>query len=186
MSRTGNSIGYFKALGAVVLAAGLTGCSVYNSQLDGGYSSAALTAGGGLPVQVDGKVGGVQGAPLATAVTAAMPTSLGGAPLQYKPCEPYTECAGDHLVWTFGPPDARPASVHPPALSVNLTLFGAYRPEPNNVTVKVALFQSGHVVASASGQVDADNPNDPEFKSLISAMSDEVLVGAGWFDWPTF
>ena len=36
---------------------------------------------------MDGKVGGVQGAPLAAAVTAAMPTSLGGAPLQFEKVE---------------------------------------------------------------------------------------------------
>jgi hypothetical protein len=183
MSRTKTFSYVIKALGAASVSVALAGCSVYNSHTGGGFSGSALTATSGLPIQVDGKVGGVQGAPLATAVVASMPASIDGTQLHYKACDAYTECAGDHLVWTFGPPDWRPASVHPAALSVNFNLFGSYRPAPNNVAVKVTLIQGGHIVASASGQVDADNPNDPAFRSLISDMSDEVLSGPDVLDW---
>jgi hypothetical protein len=172
-------------LAATCLCLTLTGCGVYNSSAGGGFSTSSLTAAGsgaGIPFQVDGKVGGIQGAPLAAAVGGAMPTSVAGATVHYAACEPYTECAGDHLVWTFGPPDARPASSHPPALGTNLNWFGSYEPAANNVTVKLALFQGGNVVASVSGQTDADSPNDPAFQALIAGMSQSVLSGPDIFD----
>jgi hypothetical protein len=167
----------------------LAGCSVYHAQAGGGFSDESLTAAGsasGIPFQVDGKVGGTQGAPLAAAVATAMPTSVGKATVHYTACEPYTECAGDHLVWTFGPPAARPAAAYPPAAAYNLHWFGGYEPAANNVTVKVALFQGGNVVASASGQTNADSPNDPAFQSLIAEMSASVLSGPDVLDWVGF
>src|SRR5271168_708386 len=86
----------------------LTGCATNHMEAGGDFSEVGLaSAKGGLPFQVDGKVGNVQGAPLAAAVGAAMPGSVGGTELHYVACDPYTECAGDHLVWTFGPPAAR-------------------------------------------------------------------------------
>jgi len=182
MSRTNIFSLTVKLLSAASLIIALAGCSSYHTQVTGGFSDSALAAHGALPIQVDGKVGGVQGAPLAAAVAAAMPSSVDGVKLQYAQCEAYTECAGDHLVWTFGPPEARPSSVHPPALSYNVNLIGPYEPAPNNVAVKVALFQGGHLVASASGQVDANNPDDPAFKSLIDEMSAQVLEGPDWLD----
>jgi hypothetical protein len=183
MSRTHYSSLYLKVLSATCLTIGLAGCSSYYNQTGGGFSSASLTAHGALPIQIDGKVGSVRGAPLAQAVAAAMPPAIDGVKLDYAPCKPYTECAGDHLVWTFGPPEARPASVHPPALSYNINLIGTYQPEPNNVAVKVVLIQGGHIVASAAGQVDADNPDDPGFKALIGDLSEQVLEGPDWLDW---
>jgi hypothetical protein len=163
----------------------LAGCSTYHTTAGGGFSNASLTAAGsgsGIPFQVDGKVGNTQGAPLAAAVATAMPASVGGAAVHYAACEAYTECAGDHLVWTFGPPSARPVSAYPPAAAYNLHWFGNYEPAPNNVTVKVALFQGGNVVASTSGQTNADSPNDPAFQSLIAEMSGAVLSGPDVFD----
>jgi hypothetical protein len=183
MSRTNIFSRHVKVLGGVCLVAGLAGCSPYYTQVGGGFSGAALTAHGALPIQIDGKVGSAEGAPLAQAVAAAMPASVDGVKLEYAPCKPDTECPGDHLVWTFGPPEARPASVHPAALSYNVNLIGSYQPEPNNVAVKVMLIQGGHIVASASGQVDADNPDDPNFKSLIGDLSGQVLEGPDWLDW---
>jgi len=178
--RAGNG---FLLLGTALLSVILGGCGVYQSQISGNFSRSALaaSAGGGIPIQVDGNVGGIRGAPLATAVAAAMPPSLDGAPSRYAPCEPYSECPGDHVVWTFGPPSARPASVHPPALSINLHQFGPYRPSPNDVTAKAALFQGGTVVASVSGQVDASGPDDPAFQSLIGRMS-RTILSPSWFD----
>ncbi len=185
MSVSGNCKRSMNLLAAAGLCLTLAGCSTYHSSAGGGFSTADLTAAGagsGIPIQVDGKVGAVQGAPLAAAVSSAMPASVAGTAVHYAACEPYTECAGDHLVWTFGPPDARPASAYPPALGTNLNWFGDYRPAPNNVTVKVALFQGGNVVASASGQTKADTPNDPAFQGLIAALSADVLSGPDVFD----
>jgi hypothetical protein len=165
------------------LCAALTACGTYNAQTSNSFSDAALSAEtAGIPVQVDGSVGAVRGAPLAAAVAAAMPTTVEGKAAQYKPCEPYTECAGDHIVWTFGPPDWRSAYAHPPALALNVADWVSDRPVPNNVAVKVALFQGGTVVASASGQVDVSGPDDPAFRSLIASMSDKVLSGPDIFD----
>ena len=175
---------------AACLCLPLAACSVYHDTVGGGFSSTGLTTAGtagGIPFQVDGKVGTAQGAPLAAAVATAMPTSVAGATVHYTACQPYTECAGDHLVWTFGPPAARPASAYPPAAAYNVEWVGHYEPASNNVTVKVALFQGGNVVASASGQTDADSPNDPAFQSLIAEMSETVLSGpdaADWIDFP--
>ncbi len=166
----------------------LAGCSTYHSSAGGGFSDASLKNVGssaGIPFQVDGKVGATQGAPLAAAVATAMPASVAGTTVHYTACEPYTECAGDHLVWTFGPPAARPASAYPPAAAYNLHWFG-YEPAANNVTVKVALFQGGNLVASASGQTNADSPNDPAFQSLIAGMSASVLSGPDVLDWLGF
>jgi hypothetical protein len=175
----------FRIYASLGLCLALAACGAYNAQTSNGFSDAALGAQtAGIPVQVDGSVGAVRGAPLAAAVAAAMPTSVEGKPAQYKPCDPYTECPGDHVVWTFGPPDWRSAYAHPPALAVNVADWvGDYRPAPNNVAVKVALFQGGTVVASASGQVDANGPDDPAFRSLIASMSGKVLSGPDVFDW---
>ncbi len=188
MSLLGNSTRIAMTL-ALALCLPLAGCATYHTQAGSGFSSAALTAAGakgGLPFQVDGKVGGVQGAPLSTAVGAAMPASVGGTEFHYAACDAYTECAGDHLVWTFGPPAARPRSAYPPAMAVNLNLIGGYEPSPNNVTAKVALFQGGNVVASAAGQTDARDPSDPAFQAMISQMSHAVLSGPDAFDWIGF
>ncbi len=166
-------------------AAGLlamTGCaSVYHVENDEAFSSAPLTAGTPVPLQVDGVVGGMQGEPLAQAVAAAMPP-VGGPNVQYAPCEAYTECPGDHLVWTFGPPAWRPASAYPPAISRNIDWIGNYRPAPNNIAAKLALFENGQVVGSASGQVDADSPSDPAFQAMVASMTRQVLSGPGFLD----
>jgi hypothetical protein len=169
----------------IALAALLGGCSVYQTDVDYSFSEASLTTAGtgaGIPVQVDGKVGEVQGTPLETAVTAAMPKTVAETAVHYAPCAAYTECPGDHIVWTFGPPTARPVTVHPPALATNVDWIGPYHPSPLNVTVKVDVIQRGRMVASTSGQVDAANPNDPAFQELIAAMSAEVLSAPGWVD----
>ena len=116
-------------LAAASLALTLAGCSTYHSSVSGNFSGGQLTdagSGPGIAVQVDGSVGGVRGAPLATAITSAMPATVQGAAVHYAACEPNTECAGDHLVWTFGPPTARPASAYPAALGTNLNWFGDY------------------------------------------------------------
>jgi hypothetical protein len=175
-----------RLLAALSLALALAGCSTYHAADSGNFDSDRLTAGGtgpGIPFQVDGSVGGVRGAPLATAVAAAMPAKIDGKTVHYTACEPYTECAGDHLVWTFGPPAARPEMTHPPAIGTNLAIIGGYDPGPNNVTVKVALFQGGNPVASISGQTDAAGPGDPAFQSLIADMAAEVTSGPDVFDW---
>lgn len=175
-----------KTLAVACLCLPLAACSAYHRQAGGGFSGDSLTtagAGPGIAFQVDGKVGATQGAALAAAVATAMPASVGGAAVHYAACAPYTECAGDHLVFTFGPPSARPPSAYPSAMGYNLNWFGNYEPEPNNVTVKVALFQGGNVVASASGQTEADSPNDPAFQSLIAELSETVLSGPDVFDW---
>ena len=167
------------------LALTLAGCSTYQSAVSGNFSGERLTSAGsgpGIAFQVDGTVGGVRGAQLATAVASAMPAAVEGSAVHYTACEPYTECAGDHLVWTFGPPTARPASAYPPALGTNLNWFGDYEPSPTNVTVKVALFQGGNPVASVSGQTDAASPNDPAFQQLIASMAQEVMSGPDVFD----
>lgn len=185
MSVSGNRTRSVNVLAAAGLCLMLAGCSTYHSSAGGGFSTSGLTAAGsgpGIPFQVDGMVGSVQGAPLAAAVATAMPATVAGTPVHYGACEPFTECAGDHLVWTFGPPDARPASAYPPALGTNLNWFGHYQPAPNNVTVKVALFQGGNVVASTSGQTNADSPNDPAFQALIADMAATVLSGPDVFD----
>jgi hypothetical protein len=158
----------------------LAGCATYHTQTGNDFSGARLATG--IPFQVDGKVGSVQGTPLAAAVGAAMPASVGGSEFRYAACDAYTECPGDHLVWTFGPPAARPRSAYPPAIAVNLNWIGNYEPSPNNVTAKVALFQGGNVVASAAGQVDASDPSDPAFQAMIGQMSHAVLSGPDWFD----
>jgi len=166
---------------ASMLCLPLAGCAAYHTYAGNGFSGEALasaSAKDGIPFQVDGKVGDVQGAPLATAVGAAMPASF-----HYAACAPYTECPGDHLVWTFGPPDARPRSAYRANTAYNLNWIGGYEPSPNNVTAKVALFQGGNVVASASGQVDASNPNDPAFQAMVADMSHTVLSGPDVFDW---
>lgn len=170
------------ALASVALAA--TGCApVYHTEIDGGFAQAPLTSPKGAALQVDGVVGGIEGEPLAQAVAAAMPSDVGGASFQYAPCEAYTECPGDHLVWTFGPPAARPTSAYPPALGTNVNWVGTWTPAPTNVTVKVALFQNGNVVSSAAGQVDAASPDDPAFKSLIASMTSTVLSPSYWPGW---
>ena len=177
------------ALATLALLPLLAGCAAYHRQSGNDFSGeklASASAKSGIPFQVDGKVGNIQGAALASAVSAAMPTSVGGTEMHYAACAPYTECPGDHLVWTFGPPDARPRSAYPANTAYNLNWIGSYEPAPNNVTAKVALLQNGTVVASASGQVDADNPDDPAFKSMIAQMSESVLSGPDWFDWLGF
>lgn len=178
-----HSIGLLAAAG---FAMTLAGCSTYHSSVSGNFSTERLASAGsgaGIAFQVDGSVGGVRGTPLATAVAAAMPATIQGTAVHYSACEPYTECAGDHLVWTFGPPSARPASAYPPALGTNLNWFGDDQPAPTNVTVKVALFQGGNPVASTSGQTDAASPDDPAFKALIADMAAEVTSGPDVFDW---
>jgi len=174
----------FAALG--LFALGAAGCSVYHAEVDGGFSASALTAlgaGTGIPLQVDGAVGSVRGAALATAVAGSMPTTVEGTPVRYAPCDPYTECAGDHVVWTFGPPAARPASVYPSELHVNVDWIGGYQPSPANITAKVALFHGGTVVSSAAGQVDAPNgTDDPAFRALIADMSRAVFSSPGLLD----
>jgi hypothetical protein len=174
---------FANALGFGALALALSACSTYYTQTTGSFSDAALAAQTkGVAVQVDGSVGGVRGAVLEKAIAAAMPTAVSGKAFQYALCEPYTECAGDHLVWTFGPAEWRPASAHPAALATNVNWFGDYRPATNNVAVKLALFQGGTVVASTSGQVDANGPDDLAFQSLIATMTHEVLSGPDWLD----
>lgn len=163
----------------------LAGCSTYHSSVSGNFSGERLTSAGsgpGIAFQVDGTVGGVRGAQLATAIASAMPAAVDGTAVHYTACEPYTECAGDHLVWTFGPPAARPASAYPPALGTNLNWFGDYAPSPANVTVKVALFQGGNPVASLSGQTDAASPTDPAFQQLVASMAQHVMSGPDMFD----
>jgi hypothetical protein len=170
---------------AFAMTAMLTGCGVYHADADEGLSEDSLTRAGtaeGVALQVDGAVGGVRGAALAQAVAGAMSKQVGDATIRYAPCPAFTECAGDHIVWTFGSPAARPASAYPPALATNIDWIGPYAPDSDNVTVKVALIQGGDVVASASGQVDAASPDDPAFRDLIKAMSRRVLSGPGWFD----
>src|SRR5579859_1593467 len=147
MSATVNRKHSLSLLAALCLTLTAAGCSTYQSGVSGNFSSERLTTAGsgpGIALQVDGSVGGVRGAQLATAVASALPATVEGTAVHYAACEPYTECAGDHLVWTFGPPAARPASAYPPALGTNLNWFGSYEPSPTNVTVKVALFQGGN------------------------------------------
>ncbi len=172
----------FAGIAAGALAS--TGCaSVYHESASQDFSAAPLAAPGGLPLQVDGTVGTLRGAALAQAVAQAMPASAGGGDVHYAPCEAYSECPGDHLVWTFGPPAARPASAYPPAIARNIDWIGDYRPSPNNVTAKLALIENGNVVASASGQVDASSPSDPAFQALVAAMTRSVLSGPGIASW---
>jgi hypothetical protein len=175
---------YGLCAGLAILCLAMTGCSgsVYHAESYGGFSKAALEAQAGaegLQIQVDGSVGAVRGAPLAGAVAAAMPANLNGAPIRYTPCEAYSECPGDHLVWTFGPPAARPASAYPPAIAMNINWVGTYRPDPNNVTIKAALFQNGEVVSTAAGQVDGSAPDDPAFQATIRRIAYDVLSGPG-------
>jgi hypothetical protein len=172
------------ASGMAALA--MTGCSVYHTEVDGNFSGSALTSlgsGAGIPLQVDGVVNGSRGDALAAAVAGSMPTSVEGAPVRYAPCDPYTECAGDHVVWTFGPPAARPTSVYPSELHFNADWIGSYQPSPANVTAKVALFQGGTVVSSTSGQVDAPNgADDPAFRAMVAEMSQAIFSSPGWLD----
>jgi hypothetical protein len=68
------------------LCMALAACGTYNTQVSNSFSDTALGAqAGGVPVQVDGSVGSVRGAPLATAVAAAMPKTVAGKPAQYAP-----------------------------------------------------------------------------------------------------
>ena len=185
MSATDNRKRPMSMLAAVGFTLTLAGCSTYHSAASGNFSTERLTSGGGgtgIRFQVDGSVAGVRGAALATAVAGAMPATVAGTAVHYAACEPYTECAGDHLVWTFGPPAARPSSAYPAALGTNLNWFGDYEPSPTNVSVKVALFQNGNPVASVSGQTDAASPNDPAFQSLIASMASQVMDGTDIFD----
>ena len=175
---------YLRVAAILVVAAATAGCSVYQASVDDGYSGAALTAqAAGIPLQVDGAVGAVRGAALAASVAAAMPASIDGTPVQYAPCEPFAECAGDHVVWTFGPPTARAASNYPAEFHVNVDWIGGYQPSPTKVTALVAVFQGNNVVARASGQVDApDGANDPAFKAMIESMSRAVFLGPPLLD----
>ena len=174
------------ALAPILLALTLGGCAVQQVEVDEGFSDAALAgqgSGAGIPVQVDGAVGDARGAALATAVTGAMPTDVAGTSVHYAACEPYQECAGDHVVWTFGPPSARSPWNYPAALHLNVGWIGDYAPGPSHVTAKVALFQGGNVVATAEGQVDApDGANDPAFRAMIEAMSRAIFAGHGLID----
>ena len=186
MSASVNRKRSMSLLAALCLTVTAAGCSTYHSSTSGNFSGARLSEaanGPGIAFQVDGSVGGIRGAQLASAVSTAMPATVGATAVHYAACEPYTECAGDHLVWTFGPPTARPASAYPPALGTNFNWFGDYAPSPNNVTVKVALFQGGNPVASVSGQTDAASPTDPAFQQLIANMAGEVMSGPDAFDW---
>ena len=162
------------------------GCAVERTEVGGGVSPPALAAQGaasGIPIQVDGKVGGSRGPALAAAVASAMPGEISGSNVHYAPCTPYEECPGDHVVWTFGPPSVRPASDYPPALHLNVDWFGDYRPSPDSITASVALFQDGNVVATAEGQVDAPGgAEDPAFRTMIGLMSRAIFSGSGWFD----
>jgi hypothetical protein len=162
----------------------LAGCSTYHEAAGNGFSAKDLTDAGaaaGIQIQVDGRVGNMQGAPLAAAIIAAMPTTLNGTAVHYVACEASTECPGDHLVFTFGPPAARPKTAYPPAVAVNFNLMG-YEPAPNNVAAKLAFFQGDNVVSSVAGQTNADSPSDPAFQSLIGDMSHSVLSGPDFFD----
>ena len=176
----------FGILTAALLSLALGGCAVQRAEVDQGFSGEALAAqgtGAGIPVQVDGAVGAVRGAPLATAVTGAMPTAVGGTTVHYAACEPYQECAGDHVVWTFGPPSASSSWNYPAALHFNPAWIGSYDPGAAHVTAKVALFQGTNVVATADGQVDAPNgPDDPAFRAMIAHMSHDIFSGPGLFD----
>jgi hypothetical protein len=67
-------------------------------------------------------------------------------------------------------------------VGTNLNWIGGYEPAANNVAVKVALFQGGNVVASVSGQTEADSPTDPAFQSLIANMAATVLSGPDILD----
>ncbi len=151
---------------AIAIAGSLAGCApVYHDEVFGSYSTSALTTAGaasGIPIQVDGKVG--------------------DAAVHYAPCAAYTECTGDHVVWTFGPPAARPASAYPSALATNIDWIGPYTPAPDNVAVKVAVIQHGTIVATAAGQVDADNPDSAAFQDLIASMARRVMPADGWLD----
>ena len=169
---------------AAALSLQMAGCATFHPAAGNGFSGKKLADAGaaaGIPVQIDGKVGGIQGAALATAVTAALPATVAGNTVHYVACEPYAECPGDHLVFTFGPPAARPTNAYPLSLATNVNLLG-YSPSPNTVTAKLALFQGGTVVASISGQTAADSPNDPVFQSLVTSMSNSVLSGPDIFD----
>jgi hypothetical protein len=167
------------------MALAVAGCSSYHSAGTNAYSAAGLTevgAAGGIPLQVDGQVGGIRGAPLTAVVAAAMPATVDGAKVHYAPCEDYSECAGDHVVWTFGPPPARSNWSYPPALSVNVNWIGNPYPSKDKIAAEATLFQNGEPVSTVSGQVTADGANDPAFQSMISEMSGRLLTGPGWFD----
>lgn len=174
-------------LATALLALALGGCAAQRAEVDEGYAGEVLAAqgtGAGIPVQVDGAVGSVRGAPLAASVTGAMPTEVGGATVRYAACEPYQECPGDHVVWTFGPPSARSTWDYPAAFHFNPGWIGSYDPGPAHVTAKVALFQGTNVVATAEGQVDAPNgTDDPAFRAMIADMSRAVFSGPGLMDW---
>jgi hypothetical protein len=173
-------------LTVALLALALGGCAVQRSEVDEGFSGEALTAqgtGAGIPVQVDGVVGNARGAALAASVTGAMPTEVAGTAVHYAACEPYQECPGDHVVWTFGPPSARSSWNYPAAFHFYPGWIGSYEPGPNHITAIVALFQGDNVVATADGQVDAPNgADDPAFRAMIDQMSRAIFSGPGLLD----
>jgi hypothetical protein len=69
--------------GLIAIAIASGGCaSVYHTEISDGFSAKPLTPAGGLPLQVNGVVGGQRGAPLAQAVADAMPASVGGVAVQ--------------------------------------------------------------------------------------------------------
>ena len=181
-ARTGSICCRSAAFLAVSLLA--AGCAVFHQEVDDGYSGDALAAqstAGGVPLQVDGSVSGLSGNPLAALVGGAMAASAGGSALRYTPCNP--DCAGDRIVWTFGPPAARPVTAYPAAFHVPLEWFDNGQPSATNVSAEVALFQGSRVVASASGQVDApEGANDPAFKAMIAEMSHAILSGPNWIE----
>ena len=165
--------------GTVSLALTCAGCAVYHSETTGGFSGAGIAdlgAGSGIPFQVDGSVAGVRGSALAAAVGAGMPATIESKTVHYIPCAPYTECAGDHVVWTFGPPPMRSSANYPSALHFNPAWIGSYRPATTRVAATVSIFQGGALVSTAAGQVDApEGVNDPAFKAMISELSGTVL-----------
>lgn len=188
MSLFGHRTRLATTLAAASVALPLAGCTTYHEAASNNFSEKALTDAGsaaGIQIQVDGKVAGVQGDALAKAVAAAMPATVGGKPVHYVACEQYTECPGDHLVFTFEAPAARPRAAYPPALPINYAMFG-YSPGPNNVAAKLALFQGGNPVSSVSAQTDAVSPSDPNFQSMIGQMAGSVLSGPDAFDWVGF
>lgn len=184
--KPGRLVNCVRSAAIAACVAATTGCSVYHAEVDEGFSTAGLAAqsgGAGIPLQVDGAVGASRGAALAALVAADMPATVEGTAVRYAPCEPFTECAGDHVVWTFGPPAARPASDYPSELHVNIDWVGGYEPSPTQITALVAIFQGNNVVATASGQVDApQGANDPAFREMIDDMSRTVFSAPGLLD----
>lgn len=169
--------------GLVAVAMGLAGCNTYHVEAGNSFSAAGireLGTGAGIPVQVDGIVAGTGGAALTDAVVAAMPASFRGTDIRYMPCAPNSDCAGDRIVFTFGAPTARSAFNYPSELHFYPGWIGTYEPSDENVTVKVALFQNGVVVASASGHTNARTGiTDPYFQSLVDSLTSRVFAGPG-------